>query len=381
MKQKILTLTLIGILLSSCKVQSGGQGLNSETKKILTDFEKRIAKQVLQDNIGSISVAVVNSNDIIFSKSFGYADIEKKIIADTNTVYRCASISKSITAFLMMLLVQNGTIDLNDPIKKYLPEIANLKHDGLLNSHDITFKQLASHTSGIDLEPTLIEASSGLTIEWEEKVINAIPTTSVLSVPGEKFSYSNFGYALLGLALSRAANKPYIDLIQKMIFEPLNMKSSFFIIPSGFEESVAVGYRWHPFKGIIDFEKSQLEHKGRGYRVPNGGVYTTPNDLARFLFAQFGASTILSKEYLMMMQTIQTPESKDYGYGFGFYIRNNDKGIKMVEHDGGVAGYNAMMVFSPERKTGVIMMRNYDFGLTNILLEPRTLLSQLVKVK
>jgi CubicO group peptidase (beta-lactamase class C family) len=79
-----------------------------------------------------------------------------------------------------------------------------------------------------------------------------------------------------------------------------------------------------------------------------------------------------------MMQTIQTPGSKEHGYGFGYYIRNNDKGIRMVEHDGGVAGYEAMMVFNPASGTGVIMMRNYDFGLTNILLEPRSLLAKIV---
>jgi CubicO group peptidase (beta-lactamase class C family) len=80
------------------------------------------------------------------------------------------------------------------------------------------------------------------------------------------------------------------------------------------------------------------------------------------------------------MQTVQTPESDEYGYGLGFYIRNDDGGNKMVEHDGGVAGYHAYMVFNTESKIGVIMMRNYTFGLTNILLEPRILLADLVEL-
>ncbi|OGS79606.1 MAG: hypothetical protein A3D31_06465 [Candidatus Fluviicola riflensis] len=340
-----------------------------------------LENDVQQDNIGSISAAIFIDDQIVWSRAFGQADNEKAIKADTNTIYRIASITKTITAYLMMLLVQDGTIDLDDPVNKYLPEMATLQHNGFLDNRTITFRHLASHTSGLAVEPGLANAASGPIGEWENKVINSLPTTSVNSVPGERYSYSNIGYAILGLALSRAANKPFMELVEEMIFEPLHMTNSFFVIPEGKENNVASGYRWHAFKGIIDAEKAKIEHMGRGYKVPNGGIYATPNDLARFLMAQCGNSDLLSKEYVEMMQTIQTPESNEYGYGFGYYIRNNDKGIRMIEHDGGVAGYEAMMVFHPKSKIGVIMMRNYDFGLTNILLEPRTILSQLVKSK
>lgn len=356
-------------------------GVNEQILKIISDFGTRLENDVQHDQVGSISAAIFMDDQLVWADAFGQANNEKGIQADTNTVYRAASISKTITAYLMMLLVQNGTIDLDEPVKKYLPEITTLRHNGMLDKTDITFRQLASHTSGLAEEPELPTAASGPISEWEDKVISSLPTTNVNAVPGERYSYSNIGYAILGLALSRAAEKPFMELVHKMIFEPLKMTHSFFIIPEGEENKVAAGYRWHPFKGIIDAEKAKVEHHGRGYKVPNGGVYTTPKDLARFLIAQCGNSGLLAKKYTEMMQTIQTPESKEYGYGFGYFIRNSDKGIRMVEHDGGVAGYEAMMVFNPDSKIGVIMMRNYDFGLTNILLEPRTVLSDLVKNK
>ena len=378
-RQTIITL-IIGFLVLSCGVNKSVPKIEkkSNSDEIILEFARHLEYDVKQDNIGSISAAVFDNKKIIWSNAFGLADTDRGIKAGTNTVYRTASISKSITAYLMMLLIQNGTIGLDDPVKKFLPEITHLLHDKLLGNTYITFKHLASHTSGLAREPDLPLAATGPIEEWEKKVLNSIPTTRLIFDPGEKYAYSNIGYGILGLALSRATEKPFMQLIDEMVFKPLKMNNSFFIIPEGDKNKVAAGYNWHPFTGKIDAEKAKLEHKGRGYKVPNGGIYSTPSDLARFLMAQCGNSDLLTTKYLQMMQTIQTQEDDEYGYGLGFSIRNNDKGIKMVEHDGGVIGYNAYMAFNPESGIGVIMMRNYNFGLTNMLLEPRTLLSRLV---
>ncbi len=377
----ILTLLPLSWLQAGTGSQSGNR-LNSESKRIIDDFAERLQKDVTSDNIGSISAAIFIGDSIVWSKAFGKANRENFATADTGTVYRAASITKTITAYLMMLLVQNGSINLDDPVVKYLPEIKNILQNSLLKSNLITFRHLASHTSGLAEEPELSSTSSGQIEQWEEKTLQSIPQTKLESNPGEKFSYSNIGYAILGLALSRAVNRPYIELVTEMVFNPLQMKNSFFIIPKGYENNVAVGYRWGAFTGEVDAEKAKNEHKGRGYRVPNGGIYTTPNDMACFLMAQCNSTANpLLPEHISDMQSIQTPESNNFGYGLGYYIRNNDKGITMVEHDGGVAGYNAFMVFNPESRIGVILMRNYSFGLTNILLLPRTVLSELVEAE
>jgi CubicO group peptidase (beta-lactamase class C family) len=375
--QKLCALLLIAGLFS-CNQHVESEDKQTAVEKVFTTFEKHLEHDVQQDDIGSISVAVFSHQGLIYSKAFGMANKGRAIAADTNTVYRVASISKSITAYLMMLFVQQGTISLDDPVENYFPEIKQLNHNGLLDTNSITFRQLANHTSGLATEPDLPDAASGSIEFWENKLMASIPATQVITIPGEKYAYSNIGYAILGTALSRAANKPFIELVEEMVFKPLHMNSSFYIIPDEHRNRIAEGYRWHPFKGTIDKEKPRTEHSGRGYKVPNGGMYSTPNDLARFLM---GSTKLLSKDNLELMQTIQTPESQEYGYGLGFYIRENDKGIKMIEHDGEVAGYHAMMVINPETQIGVIMLRNYDFGLTNLLLESRTLLSKLVASK
>ncbi|MDX1349187.1 MAG: serine hydrolase domain-containing protein [Putridiphycobacter sp.] len=384
-KPIIIVLTFLSIFFHACS-EKNTTPIESEEAlidelQILTNFEKRLKEDVVEDKLGSVSASIFKENEIIWATAFGSANKERGTLADTNTIYRTASISKSVTAFLMMLLVQEGIISLDDPIKEFLPEISNLKGGQTAAVNQITFRHLASHTSGLSREPDLEDAASGPIEEWEHKLINAISYTNLNSLPGQKYTYSNIGYGILGLTLARAAGKPYTKLVDEMIFKPLKMTNSFFVIPQRNEAHVAAGYQWHPFTGVVDSEQAILEHKGRGYKVPNGGIYSTPNDLARFLMAHCGSSDLLSKELLDIMHTIQTPENNAYGYGLGFYIRNNDSGLKLIEHDGGVNGYNAYMVFSPDSQIGVVVMRNYNFGRTNIILQPRSVLYQLCKIK
>ncbi|MFT4601394.1 MAG: CubicO group peptidase (beta-lactamase class C family), partial [Arenicella sp.] len=269
--------------LFSCNSDGGNVGNEeSETQKIISAFEEKLETDVIEDDIASMSAAIFMDDEIVWSQAFGEANRTTEVIADSSTVYRTASISKTITAYLMMLLVQDGIIKLDDPIKNYLSEIDQIQHNDLSDFTQITFRHLASHTSGLAKEPDLENAASGPIEEWEEKVLNSIPTTHMVSEPGEHFSYSNIGYGILGLALSRAAGEPFMDLVDERVFEPLGMENSFFIISEGEEDNIAAGYSVRAFTGEIESEKAELEHAGRGYKVPNGGIYSTPTDLARF---------------------------------------------------------------------------------------------------
>jgi CubicO group peptidase (beta-lactamase class C family) len=262
-------------------------------------------------------------------------------------------------------LVQDGTISLDEPVAKYLPEIKQLKWKEGSDTAEITFRQLASHTGGLAMEPGLWDAARGPIGEWENKVLSAIPTTDVTFAPGTKYSYSNIGYGILGLALSRVAHQPFMQLVGDRVFQPLHMTHSFYIIPAGYEDSVAVGYHRNSF-GKPDGEAARTEYAGRGYKVPNGGIFTTTGDLARFVMAQYSDSGQLAKKYRELMQTIQTPEDAKNGYGFGLNVNYLEDGSKVAGHNGSVAGYTAFMLFSPGSKTGAIVMRNCDYGYDRI---------------
>ena len=364
-------ITILIIVLAGYYIPSNAQfKKGNDLKTIVDEFRNKIKKDVEDDNVkGSISAAIVKGDKIIWSGACGLSDINNKTKADSTTIYRIGSISKSFTAFLMMQLVEEGTIKLNDPIEKYFPEIKELI--GYSNSTRITFQHLASHTSGLIREPKLENAASGPIEDWEIKILQSIPKTSFKSKPGEEFSYSNIGFGILGLAISRAANKSFIELVKEKIFKPLNMTNSFFIVPENRMADLAKGMSIYSI-GEIDTQ-SKLEHLGRGYKVPNGGIYSTPNDLAKFIASNMGYIEILRKDHLATMQSKQTPY---VNYGLGFFLYQ-DSTISTVGHGGGVAGYTCRLLFEKESQYGVILMRNYNRGNTNLYASSVALIRKL----
>lgn len=376
MTKNLLINLILAVSLLACSTSNHEfEGKNSE-KEIIEQLDKVIAESLPKDR--SISGAIVKEDKVIWSKAYGVSNPSNHSLADTATIYRIGSISKPFTAYLMMLLVQDSVIHLNDPVELYLPEIKKLK--GYSDHTKITFQQLATHTSGLIREPDLPNAASGPISQWESKILQAIPTTSYESKPGEKFGYSNIGYGILGLALSKAAHKPFIELIHKRIFEPLHMNSSYFVVPDEKISVLSAGIQ-ELSNGEIDTNTPLREHAGRGYKVPNGGIYSTPNDLAKFMLCIQGASgNLVTDENLAMMQSKMIGIGEQNYYGIGFFANQEDQ-VTIINHGGAVAGYTANFAFVKGRKYGIILMRNYSEGEPDIFKIPFELLIALNKVK
>ena len=147
MKRLIYLSVFITVLVSSSPYRNEVDKNNE--KVIIDEFEMLLEEKLPDDR--SISGAIVKGDKIIWSKAFGDSNWETHSSADTSTIYRTGSISKSFTAFLMMLLVQDGIIELDNPVEQFLPEVTRL--DGYTDSTKITFRQLATHTSGLMGEP------------------------------------------------------------------------------------------------------------------------------------------------------------------------------------------------------------------------------------
>ena len=213
----------------------------------------------------------------------------------------------------------------------------------------------------------------------------SIPKTSSISEPGETYNYSNIGFGILGLTLSRAAKKPFMELVKDKIFTPLNMNSSYFVVPNTKVADLAIGMGGGP-PGKLDKITPVKEHMGRGYKVPNGGIYSTPNDLAKFMIHNMGYTETLNKENLELMQIRQTPKikssyskNKSSNYGLGFFLHQDSK-ITTVGHGGWVSGYRAMFLFEKQSQYGVILMRNYNWGIIDLHLRSENLLRKLQEV-
>jgi hypothetical protein len=154
-------------------------------------IDTMMAAEFAKHPSASVTVGVVAGKDLIWTKSYGNADMENKIPADKDTIYRIGSITKMFTALMLEQLVDAGKVHLSDPVEKYFPEI-KLVQVRFPDAPPITLVQLAKHTSGMDREPADMEKYvQGPVSEWEKTLIAALPHTGYEVEPGTRFSYSN----------------------------------------------------------------------------------------------------------------------------------------------------------------------------------------------
>lgn len=331
-------------------------------QKAIEDFDAFTEAGVNSEKDGCLMVAVFKGNKVVWSKGYGLADVENNVAATANTIGRTGSISKSFTAVVICQLAEQGVIKLDDPVQKHFPQIKQLANP-LADSRAVTYRMLASHTAGLVREPKFANVfASGPIKEWENKILAAIPKTSFKSKPMTEYSYSNIGFGILGLAGSRAADEPFMSLVEKQIFEPLEMNSSTFVVETNeMKKRLAVGYQRDRKTKRLSSEVPTREHAGRGYKVPNGGIYSTVGDMSKFAAAMMGETKTEILTELTRKQ-IFTPQLPAERYGLGFKIITQKDGLHVVGHGGAVAGYRADLRFDLNSKWGVATLMTTSFN-------------------
>ena len=369
-----LLVAAIGVLGQSALVSAQSPSRD----EALTAFSRQLRADVAADDVGGIVAGVMVDGDLVWAQAFGWADRDAHTPMSTASISRTGSISKSVTAVLMMRLLDEGVIGLDEPVERYLPAFASVK-DRRVDAQPVTFRHLASHTAGLIREPQWPDAVVGPIELWDKRIVDALPLTAYDTVPGARYQYSNIGFGTLGLALAKAAGRPFIEMVRTEVLEPLGMTGSEFVVAGGkLEARLAAGYVIGQ-DGSINGGQPAREHAGRGYKVPNGGVYSTVADLGRFMGAMSGVPglQILSEESRREALSIQTPENPNRGYGLGFSVQIDEQGRKIASHGGSVAGYSAHMAFDPEARIGVVLLRNYGRGSTNLGTVTQGLVAQL----
>lgn len=338
------------------------------------------AAELARRPVGSVTAGIVSGKELVWSKSYGQADMEKNVAADTDTIYRIGSITKMFTALMLEQLVEAGKVRLSDPVEKYFPEI-HLVQDRFPNAAPVTLIELATHTAGLSREPdNAATYVTGAVRDWEKTLIAALPHTHYILEPGTQYSYSNIGFAILGAGLERAAGESYLEYVPKHIFQPLGMTHSTLEWSSQLAAHLSKGYVAGP-SGPVDSTTAQREHEtGRGYKVPNGAIYTTLGDLAHFasfLMGQ-GPETVLRLANLekFQLQTIVPADLElTHGYGIGFETERRP-GYVAFGHGGSVAGYSAELQMNRRTGVGVIVFSN---GAANPIAIARQMMDILSK--
>ena len=353
-----------------------------ELQEAIDRVEDVVALEFAKEPVGSVTVGIVSGSKLLWAASFGFADMERRILATPDSVYRIGSITKQFTALMLLQLAEAGKVRLSDPVQKHLPEVSRIG-GRFPDAPEITLAQLATMTSGLGREPQdLPTYLQGSVADWENVMISALAETRFRYEPDTRYHYSNIGYAILGAALARAAGQPFTEYVAQQIFAPLGMRHTSFEPNADIEKHLGKGYQIQR-TGEIDSETPAREHQGRGYKVPNGAVYSTVSDLAKFISFElgYGPETVLKKDFLEdnLNRVASATGDLTSGYGIGFRVFRRRQWV-IYGHGGSVAGYRASALFERESQCGVVVLRNAG-GRLNVSELAQRILAQIAAAK
>ena len=306
---------------------------------------------------GSMTVALVVRGEVVWVRSYGYADEGRTIPATSNTVYRIGSITKQFTGFALLKAVAEGHVRLEDRVIDYLPELGPVLG---ADAPPVDLLALATHRAGLAREPDDPDYaySTGVTDQWRQLANEALAHTRAPYAPNERSRYSNIGYAALGLAIERASGIDYVTFVEDRLIRPLDMHSTSFRPDEALLARLAVGYR---SSSGSDTAESKSEIAGRGYRIPNGGLFSTASDMARFLAFEMGAARHppLDNATLEANFGRSFPSATGNRFGVGFTEEAHGE-RRLVGHNGLTTGYASSAFFDPEERIGVICLASAE---------------------
>ncbi len=320
-------------------------------------LDSRLPMKLKVYGVPGAAVALTRNGEVAWSNGYGLADKKSGERVTADTLFQMASISKPVSAWGVMRLVESGKISLDDPIEKYLTRwrlpSSRYDHSG------VTVKRVLSHTAGLSLHgypgyspsrplPSITDSLSGI----------GTPTgpVRVKKEPGSGFSYSGGGFTALQLVMEEVSGDDFAAYMKREILDPLGMSSSGFGVP---ENEAAMAAPYNLLGARIP--------KYRFTELAAAGLYSSANDMARFVAAmtpgpngeQAGRAVITPDSIRLM--TTPSPESDDL-YGLGYFIRDQ-KGVERIAlHGGSNRGYQSLIAVILEDGLGLVVLTNGDSG-------------------
>lgn len=325
------------------------------------DEPMRLHDRLVHTNTPGISVAVVEDGELAWAKGYGLVNAQVRQAVDENTLFQAASISKMVTAVGVLLLVQEGKLDLDVDVNTYLKRWkVPKKHP--FESEPLTLRHLLSHTGGVTVQgvagyektkimPTIFEFLDGF------KPISKNDAVEVVSKPGDGFQYSGGGTAIVEILIEDVTGMSFKDYIQKTVFDALEMTRSTFVPPHvNGEKNYASGH----FVDGAPLLEEYNDHPSLGA----AGLWTTPTDLVKLGMniqkSIIGDTRGLLNQKLAKEMIACTVEARGDFAGFGCFI---SKDGMIFKHSGGNPGMRCNALFTTDGKKGVVIMTNSDNGM------------------
>ena len=304
-----------------------------------------------------ISVAVARGSELVYTKTQGFADLEFADVADEETMFRIGSITKQFTAAAILRLAERGKLSVDDPLTKFLPTYPT-------QGHELTLRHLLTHTSGV---PNYTDFGE----EWMKLVARELTDDEMVALwekrpfdfaPGERWSYSNSGYYLLGMVIQRASGQGYADFLRTEFFEPLKLTRTRYDSNAELILNRAQGYA---------YEEGQFRNDrliGMAQPGAAGGLISTAGDLARWEMALVSGKVVKPESYEEMTLPFMLTDGKETTYGFGLSL-DDYAGHRSVHHGGGIFGFNSYLAHFPESKLTIATISNSEAVSAGALCE------------
>jgi len=317
----------------------------------VVSIEQLVTKYMGEHQIPALAIAVVVNNEISWSKIYGTADLENKVPAMALTMFRTASIGKTMTATAAMTLVQAQRLDLKADIRTYCPAFP-------AKEWTITPRDLLSHLSGIrHYGGPRDKEEQGSTTHFAGVVDALAPfkDDALLFEPGTKFGYSTYGYDVAGCVIEGAAGMPFLAYMRKAVWEPAGMTSIRDDDPAAIIPFRAAGYT------LVDNKIANAPHVDMSNRMAAGGYLTTIDDLARFVVALMSDRLVSGETFKQMITPakLRNGEQVDYGLGWGMELEEWH-GDTWVYHGGSSPGFSGFVALMPGHKYAVMFLTNLE---------------------
>ncbi len=356
--RRLMTLpyALLVLVCFGCESEPDSIGPRQDYGSGARALEEFIADEMRQKGLPALSIALVDDQEVVWARGFGYANPSDSVPATARTVYRVGSVSKLFTDIAVMKLVEQGILDLDVPIAEYLPQFSPENRSDV----PITLRHLMTHRSGLVREPPVGHYFDPTEPSLRQTALS-LNYTELVYAPETAAKYSNAAIAVVGYLLEHTQQEPFSSYLTRAVLEPLGMTKSAFQRTGRIESEMATGFMW-----TLDGREFEAPTFELGMS-PAGSMYSTVEDLAKFISALLArgespGGRMLDPQTLDEMWTPQYADSgTTVGYGIGFGI-SEFMGHRRVGHNGAIYGFATELAVLPEENIGVVVAATKDFS-------------------
>lgn len=301
-----------------------------------------VDQHMTSERIPGMAVAVLKAGQVVHAKGYGLADLEHQVPVTTQTVFQSGSVGKAFTVMAVMMLVDDGNIQLDDTLSKWFPDAPE-------TWSAITVRHLLEHTSGLGGYPEDFDFRRDRT---EAELYDIIKAQPLEFAPGERRGYSNLGFVLLGILINKATGKYYGDFLQQRIFAPLQMSTARIISEEDIVPNRASGYR------LVDTAFANQEWVAPSLNTTaDGALYLSLDDMTKWEAALNRGDLLSSRGYDQMWSPVTTTDGVQQPWAFSWLLENVN-GRHLVGHSGGWQGFTANVTRFPAEQLAVIVFLN-----------------------